>query len=190
MIDSNEISIEQINKLDSATFRLFYKNYYKALVYYAIQIIGEPDTAEDIVQELFSIIWEKKMLFRSLPSFKTYLYNSVRNASLDHLRHKDVESSYVQKVVNLDMIHRVGEDEEKEFFSEEIYRQLFQTISELPEYCRKIFLMYMKGRKNEEIAKTLNISLETVKTQKKRALAFLRGKLSHSQLMLLQVLLS
>ena len=189
-MDSNEISIEQINKLDSATFRMFYKNYYKALVYYAIQIIGEPAAAEDIVQELFSIIWEKKMLFRSLPSFKTYLYNSVRNASLDHLRHKDVESSYVQKVVDVDQLYGVGEHEEEEFYNEEISRQLFQTISELPDCCRKIFLMYMKGRKNEEIAKSLNISLETVKTQKKRAVASLIQKLSHNQLMLLQILLS
>ena len=79
---NNEISIEQINKLDAAAFRLLYKNYYKALVCYAITIVGDSESAEDIVQELFSTIWEKKMLFRSLASFRAYLYNSVRNASL------------------------------------------------------------------------------------------------------------
>ena len=80
---NNEISIEQINKLDAAAFRLLYKNYYKALVCYAITIVGDSESAEDIVQELFSTIWEKKMFFRSLASFRVYLYNSVRNASLD-----------------------------------------------------------------------------------------------------------
>ena len=50
---NNEISIEQINKLDAAAFRLLYKNYYKALVCYAITIVGDSESAEDIVQELF-----------------------------------------------------------------------------------------------------------------------------------------
>ena len=54
---NNEISIEQINKLDAAAFRLLYKNYYKALVCYAITIVGDSESAEDIVQELFSTIW-------------------------------------------------------------------------------------------------------------------------------------
>lgn len=57
---NNEISIEQINKLDAAAFRLLYKNYYKALVCYAITIVGDSESAEDIVQELFSTIWEKR----------------------------------------------------------------------------------------------------------------------------------
>ena len=98
---NNEISIEQINKLDAAAFRLLYKNYYKALVCYAITIVGDSESAEDIVQELFSTIWEKKMFFRSLASFRVYLYNSVRNASLDYLKHKDVEGNYLQIPLHL-----------------------------------------------------------------------------------------
>ena len=164
---NNEISIEQINKLDAAAFRLLYKNYYKALVCYAITIVGDSESAEDIVQELFSTIWEKKMFFRSLASFRVYLYNSVRNASLDYLKHKDVEG----------------------FFSEEVYRQLLQTIDALPDRCREVFLMYMEGKKNEEIATALHVSLETVKTQKKRAMSFLRKKLGSYHFLLLQMLL-
>lgn len=81
-MDSKEISIEQINKLDATAFRMLYKTYYKALVCYSIRITGESGAAEDIVQELFSTIWEKQMSFKSLVSFKAYLYNSVRNASI------------------------------------------------------------------------------------------------------------
>ena len=188
-MDSKETPIDQINKLDATAFRLLYKNYYRALVCYAIQIIGVPDAAEDIVQELFSAMWEKKMSFQSLASFKAYLYNSVRNAALDYLKHKDVENVYLQKVSDARQTYRIGEEEEEEFFSEEVYRQLLQTISQLPERCQAVFLMHMEGKKNEEIATALHISLETVKTQKKRAMAFLRKKLSSNQLMLLQLLL-
>ena len=176
---NNEISIEQINKLDAAAFRLLYKNYYKALVCYA----------KDIVQELFSTIWEKKMLFRSLASFRAYLYNSVRNASLDYLKHKDVEGSYLQKMLDSHSTTFRMEEEEEGFFSEEVYRQLLQTIDALPDRCREVFLMYMEGKKNEEIATALHVSLETVKTQKKRAMSFLRKKLGSYHFLLLQMLL-
>ena len=167
---NNEISIEQINKLDAAAFRLLYKNYYKALVCYAITIVGDSESAEDIVQELFSTIWEKKMLFRSLASFRAYLYNSVRNASLDYLKHKDVEGSYLQKMLDSHSTTFRMEEEEEGFF-------------------REVFLMYMEGKKNEEIATALHVSLETVKTQKKRAMSFLRKKLGSYHFLLLQMLL-
>ena len=168
-MDSREISIEQINKLDATAFRMLYKTYYKALVCYAIQITGESGAAEDIVQELFSTLWEKQLSFKSLVSFKAYLYNSVRNASIDYLKHKDVEFDYLQKIIESHQEYRVGDEEEDDFFTEEIFRQLFMTIDSLP---------HMEGKKNEEIAAALYVSLETVKTQKKRAMSLLRKKLS------------
>ena len=107
-MDSKEISIEQINKLDATAFRILYKTYYKALVCYAIQITGESGVAEDIVQELFSTIWERQMSFKSLVSFKAYLYipsgmlqliiSSIRMLNLiickrlsNHIRHTESE---------------------------------------------------------------------------------------------------
>lgn len=188
-MSSKEISIEQINKLDTIAFRSLYKDYYKALVWYANQFVEESSIAEDIVQELFSSIWEKKMPFKSLTSLRTYLYNSVRNASFDYLKHKDVESHYLQKVLKAHQPYR-SEEESEDFYSEEIYRQLFRTIDELPLRCKEIFLMHMDNKKNEEIAHLLNISLETVKTQKKRAMSFLKKKLSPNQYFFLLVSLS
>lgn len=113
------------------------------------------------------------MFFRSLASFRVYLYNSVRNASLDYLKHKDVEGNYLQKMLDSHSTTFRMEEEEEGFFSEEVYRQLLQTIDALPDRCKEV-LMYMEGKKNEEIATALHVSLETVKTQKKRAMSFLR----------------
>ena len=180
-MSSNEISIEQINKLDAAAFRLLYKSYYKGLVCYAMRLIELSEPAEDIVQELFSNIWAKKMVFQSLVSFKVYLYNSVRNASLDYLKHKNIEGSYLQKMLDAHPVYRTGEEDEEGFFSE--------TIDALPERCREVFLMYMEGKKNEEVATALHVSIETVKTQKKRAMSILRKKLGAYQFLLLQLLL-
>lgn len=185
-MNENGFSIEQINKLDAAAFHSLYKDYYKVLVAHSVQIIGEQEAAEDIVQELFSRIWERQEPFQSLVSLRTYLFNSIRNASLDYLKHKDVENSYLQKVAQEHQEYHIKEmDEEDRFFSEEVYRQLFLAIDALPDRCREVFLHAMQGKKNEEIATALNISLETVKTQKKRGMAFLRKKLDKRTMVLL-----
>ena len=59
------------------------------------------------------------MVFKSLVSFKVYLYNSVRNASLDYLKHKNIEGSYLQKMLDAHPVYRTGEEDEEGFFSEE-----------------------------------------------------------------------
>lgn len=188
-MDINQLSLDQINKMDVVAFRALYKAYYKALVSYSVQMVGEMEAAEDIVGAFFATLWEKKMSFRSLVSLQTYLYNSVRNASLNWLKHKDVESDYLQKVAANYKEHYLGGDEADDFFSEEIYRLLFQAIDALPKRCREVFLLAMEGKKNDEIAAILQVSLETVKTQKKRGMSFLRTKLNDQSMMLLEFLL-
>lgn len=185
----NQLSIEQINNLDASAFHSLYKDYYKALVGYAFQMVGEMEVAKDIVQDLFSTLWERKNPFQSMASLRVYLYNSVRNASLDYLRHKDIESGYLLKVLTDYQEHRLDGDGEDDFFSEEIYRQLFQTIDTMPERCREIFTLAMQGKKNMEIATTLQISMETVKTQKKRGMLLLRKKLDNRSMLLLMTVL-
>ena len=64
-----------------------------------------------------------------------------------------------------------------EIIGAEVMRLLFQTIDQLPPRCREIFLLYMDGMKNEKIAETLQLALDTVKNQKKKALHILRERL-------------
>mgnify|MGYP002279543418 CR=1 FL=1 len=107
------------------------------------------------------------MRFLSLPSFRTYLYNSIRNASLNYLKHQNVESLYLERLAST--YREITEEEDTN--EEEIYRLLFRAIDNLPTRCREIFL------KNEEIATALGISIETVKTQKKRAIQSIKEQM-------------
>lgn len=172
-MEREEISIEKLNKQETEAFHTLYKRYYKALVCYAMRWIGSQEPAEDLVQDLFSSIWENRMTFLSITAFQSYLYNSVRNASLNYLKHQDIEAAYAQQVQE-NSTQAEAEEEEEDYFEEELYRQLFLLVDQLPVRCREVFLLYMKGKKNEEIATALQISTETVKTQKKRAMQFLR----------------
>ena len=92
--------IKGINEQHPAAYHQLYNEYYKALVLYAINFLSSQQAAEDIVQDLFATMWEKKMRFLSLPSFRTYLYNSIRNASLNYLKHQNVESLYLERLAD------------------------------------------------------------------------------------------
>ena len=154
-----------------------------------MRFISKQDEAEDVVQDLFVSMWNKKIQFVSYVSFRTYLYKAVYNAVLNVIKHQEVEQRYVDLVKNEDEL----EFPEADYQKEEIYRQLYLAIDRLPKKCREIFLMYMDGKKNEEIAQILSISIETVKTQKKRAMRFLKDdtgiKMTYSEMLALLLLL-
>ena len=150
--------IKGINEQRPTAYHQLYNEYYKALVLYAINFLSSQQAAEDIVQDLFATMWEKKMRFLSLPSFRTYLYNSIRNASLNYLKHQNVESLYLERLAST--YREITEEEDTN--EEEIYRLLFLAID---------------GKKNEEIATVLGISIETVKTQKKRAIQSIKEQM-------------
>lgn len=181
--------IEAINRQEPKAYQTLYRLYYRALVNYAMRFISKQDEAEDVVQDLFVSMWNKKIQFVSYVSFRTYLYNAVYNAVLNVIKHQEVEQRYVDLVKNEDELQFPEADYQKE----EIYRQLYLAIDRLPKKCREIFLMYMDGKKNEEIAQILSISIETVKTQKKRAMRFLKDdtgiKMTYSEMLALLLLL-
>lgn len=111
------------------------------------------------------------MTFPNYNSLKTYLYIAVRNASLNWLKHRKVEErhrDYLQW--NTDPENKV----ELKMLKEELYRELFQYIEELPQRNGKVLKLYLRGCKTEEIAEILNLSVETVRTHRKNGLRMLR----------------
>ncbi len=172
-MDRNDLFFEQLNQRKLSAYKTLYEEYYRVLVMYAINFVGRQQVAEDIVQELFVTIWKKQITFLSFTSLRVYLYNAVRNASFDYLKHQNVEKSYIVSLQ--ESYHEVNESQDLQ--EEEIRRLLYWEIDNLPPKMREIFLLYMEGKKNEEIAKLLNVSLETVKTQKKRAVKQIKSKL-------------
>jgi len=176
MRQNDDAFYRELGERRTEAYRILYENYYKSLVVYAMKFVSDEDVAGDIVQELFVSIWEKRLEFSSPLSFKSYLYTSVKNACLNHLNHKEVENRYAESVLG----GPIDEATDFEIEEEEIYRQLLLTIEKLPPRCREIFEKHLEGKKNSEIAELYQISLETVKTQKKRAIKFIREQLTPS----------
>lgn len=168
MINESEFSIDR-----KEIFQKLFDDYYGTLVCYAQKYVGREDVAEDLVQDLFILLWEQQRTFTTIAAFRSFLYISIRNSALNYLKHQDVENQYVAEVLNTSRV--LPEDS---FQEEEIYRLLFKLIDGLPGRCREIFLLHLEGYSNESIAVKLTLSVETVKTQKKRAMKILRDNLN------------
>ena len=174
----------EICQWNDKSMELLYDKFYRALVSYGCQFV-EREIAEDIVQELFSVLWEQRPQFKSFPQLTSYFYTTVHNAAFNHLRHQTVHNNYRQGILEHLQEFMLVDDAAESFNKEEIYRQLFAAIDELPPRQREIFLLCMEGKKNKDIAEQLQISAETVKVQKRRAISSLREKLAPMALVLL-----
>ena len=189
-MELDSLTTADLLRWDETTFHRMYQLFYKALVAYSFRFVANQPTAEDIVQNVFSVLWRQSLRFPDEMLLRAYLYKSVRNKSLEHLSHLQVEKEYRERVLRDVQPEQLITDEgEEQFFPDEIYRRLLTMIDLLPSRQREVFLMHMDGARNKEIAEKLNISVNTVKIQKKRALATLRQKLNEQQLLLLMLLI-
>lgn len=174
--------ITGINRKERKVFHELYRKFYRPLVHFAMKYLGDSNLAEDCVQELFVSLWERRETFLSHDRLRNFLYVSIRNTCLDILKHQTVEKKYAS-------YYKEIEDETtsqtEEIIGEEVFRLLFRVIDDLPPRCKEIFLLHMDGKKNEEIADTLRIALDTVKNQKKKAMRILRQRLGNFYFFLL-----
>ena len=135
------------------------------------------DLSRSLVQEVFVDLWTKRERITLKYSIKSYLYNAVRNRSVDYLRaaKKSVKLSAVSDQLQTSFTDPVEEAE--------LADQINKSINELPEKCKEVFVLCrIEGLKYSQIAEKLNISVKTVEMQMGIALKKLRDKLSDIQL--------
>ena len=168
--------IKRINAKQMDAYRDLFRMFYRYLVLYAMRYVQSQESAEDIVQEVFVGLWKGNKEYNSFHGFRAFLYESVKNGCLNYLKHKKLEQRYVAYALETEP-EQQEDAENYELMREEIYRRIYRVVEELPDGCRKVFEQHLAGRKNEEIAQLFQISPETVKAQKKKALRVLRERL-------------
>ncbi|MDR1407799.1 MAG: RNA polymerase sigma-70 factor [Tannerella sp.] len=164
-------------------FRTLYKKEAPVLIPYAAGFT-DPDTAEDIVQDIFLKIWDKRAFIFLKDGIRTYLFNAVRHACLDHLKHLNIRMDYINAVCLKLKIEELYFTDNPDFLIQEDGRMqaIYREIEKLPEACREIFVMaYLEERKSAEIAALLNLSKRTVEAQLYKGLKTVREALDRKR---------
>lgn len=165
--------LKLIQEGDLNAFEMIFKKYYKPLVAYSGTILKSQDEAEDIVQQVFVTVWNKRQELGIIQSIKSYLYRSVYNSSLNRIKQVKVRQQYAKEYVlsnvnNYESNHRHNE----------LQQQIEQALDELPEQCGNIFRMSrFEQLKYQEIADKMGLSVKTIENQMGKALKLMREKL-------------
>ena len=150
-------------------FDKYFRKLYLPLGMYALRIIGDSQISEDLVSDAFTKVWQKIGEGIEINNFRAYMYQSVRNECLTFLRNK-------KDFIGLEVIPEINEET---IDTSERDAKIWKAIDELPEKCRKVFLLSkQEGLSNEEIAQEMEISIKTVKNQMTKAFSRLRESLS------------
>jgi len=159
-------------------FAMLFKRWYPAIAYFAQSLLKNSGEAEDIAEDAFLKLWERRKQFISISRCKSYLYSCTRNACLDKLRRRKIAITCETELRYLSRPEKNGIFEQ--VLAAEIARQLAAAIESLPPGCRKIVSMvYREGKNNREVATELKLSANTIKNQKQRAISLLRKRLSY-----------
>ncbi|GJM34704.1 MAG: DNA-directed RNA polymerase sigma-70 factor [Saprospiraceae bacterium] len=174
MKDSQEKLLQQLRRGNAQAFEAIFRAYYQPLYYYAFRFIPNSEVAEDLTQEVFLTLWEKKEKLLISTSLKAYLYASVKNRAINYLKQQ-----YRQPIDLLSSEQLIFLPNNPEFpDQQELFEFIQKAVKTLPEKCRIIFhLSRNNGLTYNEIAEELGITKETVKTQIKIALQKLREML-------------
>lgn len=155
--------------MKSSQFDIHFRKLYLPLGMFALRIVEDADTAEDLVAHSFANVWQKLNEGLEIKNFKTYMYQTVRNECLLHLKNK-------KETVGLENIYEVDEET---IDTSEMDAKIWKAIDKLPPKCRMVFLLSKRdGLSNEEIAEEMGISIKTVKNQMTKAFSHLRESLS------------
>lgn len=162
-------------------FDFIFRKFHTPLLHYARKFVGDENTALDIVQDVFTLLWEKKKLAKDEDHLKAYLFNSVRNACFNYLKHQKIENKYQdhQSFILSEWELQHFDSGEKSLIEKENLEKIYQSINSLSDIHREVIeLSRFEGLKNKEIAEQLNIPVRTVETRLFRALSSLKEKLS------------
>jgi len=176
--------LRQISDGDRAIFKTLYTTYYGDVQRYISLFEPTGNSLDELTQDVFVRIWEKRSYLESVDSFKGYLFMVTRNVVFNYLRGLKVQ----QKVKELSEVEGSGRNElEEQLLFKQYYQIALEAIEKLPPGRRKVLKMSVDdGLTLDEIALELNISRAGVKKQLYAATAFVRQYLQeHGELTLL-----
>jgi len=174
----------KVSRGNRNAFETLFNKYYYLLCDYSERMVNDKDIAEEIVQDFFVNLWVKREDILITSSLKSYFYGSIHNRTLNYIKSLKLRDEYrEEKERQLKLRYKLPVLDQmplSRLVVNDIEKDFKNALSTLPEQCREVFhLCRFEDMSYTEVGKELNISVNSVKTQMKRALSKLREQLKH-----------
>jgi RNA polymerase sigma-70 factor (ECF subfamily) len=167
--------VEKLAQDDHASFRWLFMHYFPKLKIFIAGLVKSEAIAEELSQDIFVKIWEKRKTLTAVQSFNAYIYRMAKNAVLNHFQHEYVKEKYAKQSFSGSAVPA-----DELFQAKETELLIELTVAKMPAQRRKVFELSRKSQlKNEEIAKKLYLSKKTVENHLTLALREIREALNN-----------
>lgn len=179
---SNRELLLLIKKDDQLAFYHLYERYSKRIYGFVLKYLKVEKDAEEIVQEVFIKIWEKRKTINTYSSFESFLFTVAYNATISLLRKRVTENKYLTHLKSIQKIIEAPELTNELYFNE-LNQQIESLLNKLSPRQREVFELSRKeGLSHEQIAIKLNITVNTVKKHISNTISFLKSHVDNSLL--------
>lgn len=183
--DTDATLLQSLATGNAAAYRLLFERHWDAIYSSALLLTKSPDLSEDITQDVFAMVWEKRAQLPGVDNLQAFLFVSARNKIYSRLRKLSSQDHYEQYLHQYfqETRHQSGE---AAIYSRDLEQQLQRAVQQLPPQQQRAFrLSRFEGLDHEQIAHIMGVSRVTIKSYVVQALATLRKALSHYTLPLL-----
>lgn len=168
---------------DEVAFSYFYSKYFLKIQSFSLQFLYDSNDAENLAQEAFVYLWEKKESIESVRGIPSFLYTFAKSKCLNMIRHKKVKDKFQsnflnekQRELDVEILNTIRLDTLELTELESIIQE---SIRNLPPKTREVFIKKrFENKKNSEIAQEMGVSLKSVEAHITKALRVLKTKLS------------
>lgn len=193
-LNTGKASSFTFKRISEEHFEELFCEFYPKLLAYAISILNNKQVAEDIVQEVFLYVWEKRDKLQIGAGFYSYVFQSTYTKCVDYIRKdsrldKREQESILKFAQEYESYIENDAHPIQELFSKDFNEKLDLLLEQLPESRRQVFkLVYIDGLKAKEVASQLDMPQRTVESHVYLTLKFLRTQLSPSDFFILALL--
>ncbi|MEQ8336608.1 MAG: RNA polymerase sigma-70 factor [Cyclobacteriaceae bacterium] len=161
---------------DTVAFEEIFRRYYNDLARYCFTLVRDETIAEEITQEVYIYLWEKKDNIEISSSLKSYLFSAIRNKSINYIKYELPKQRILIDISDTVLVEGTVFHEKNDI--KRLKKKIQVSINQLPEKCKQIFLLSRYGGMTyKEIAEDLDLSVKTVENQMSIALKKLRDLL-------------
>ncbi|MBE8721550.1 RNA polymerase sigma factor [Sphingobacterium pedocola] len=182
-IQDDKDLLSRLKRGDHNAFQELYCQYAPVIYSRLKKLIHHQEWVEELHQEVFLKVWENRAKINDDVPFQAILFRTAKSLAIDFYRKAIRDKKMQEQLIDIVTEYYVSDPS---FEDSEINKSLYCAIEKLPPQRKRVFsLIKLEGKRYEEVAKELDISLSTVKDHMAKAMAFLRDELTKKQLSLL-----